>query len=419
MNHITIIVALAFALFLAAALASNTILYAQQVPSSSSHSSPPLLHLQGPSVKLHAVKIASPARGQQVPIGKNLTVSGVTSTLGTPTGNTATSHCQVSVVANGAKPYQPAKGTGPGGAADYSTWSYILSSKYTTIKPGPDNKITAKYTCTNNPKEASFYSVNVTGRANNLLHTAQIAAPNTGVSASPRTPVVSSPHTPSPSPTSTAVKQKEQQPVITGNSDIPSSIGLNTPVVTNKQKPVVATSNSNAAGLNNNSSAIVAGISIPGTPGTTTAAVTYEQKPVVATSNSSATSSLLDGKLINIGSSELSGQLSNLSSTDHRNHGYDRASSSSSSSSSIESTQISHHDTSSHKAPRIHSSAISHHDTSSNKAPRIHSSAISHQDNGNGNPSGTLHHRINELQNRIMDNVKRELESNGIRVSLP
>jgi len=378
MNHITIIVALAFGLFLAAALASNTILYAQQVPSSSSHSSPPLLHLQGPSVKLHAVKIASPARGQQVPIGKNLTVSGVTSTLGTPTGNTATSHCQVSVVANGAKPYQPAKGTGPGGAADYSTWSYILSSKYTTIKPGPDNKITAKYTCTNNPKEASFYSVNVTGRANNLLHTAQIAAPNTGVAASPRTPVVSSPHTPSPSPTSTAVKQKEQQPVITGNSDIPSSIGLNTPVVTNKQKPVVATS------------------------------------------NSSATSSLLDGKLINIGSSELSGQLSNLSSTDHRNHGYDRASSSSSSSSSsIESTQISHHDTSSHKAPRIHSSAISHHDTSSNKAPRIHSSAISHQDNGNGNPSGTLHHRINELQNRIMDNVKRELESNGIRVSLP
>jgi hypothetical protein len=162
MNHITIIVALTFGLFLAAALASNTIVYAQQVLSSSSPSSSPL-HPEGSSVKLHAVKIASPARGQQVPIGKNLTVSGVTSTLGTPTGNTA-NHCQVSVIANGAKPYQIAKGTGPGGAADYSTWSYVLSSKYTTMKQGPSNKITAKYSCRDNPK-ASYYSVNVTGIA--------------------------------------------------------------------------------------------------------------------------------------------------------------------------------------------------------------------------------------------------------------
>ena len=33
-----------------------------------------------PTSKLHAVKIISPAKGQQVPIGKDLTVSGITST---------------------------------------------------------------------------------------------------------------------------------------------------------------------------------------------------------------------------------------------------------------------------------------------------------------------------------------------------
>jgi hypothetical protein len=72
MNHITIIVALAFGLFLAASLATtNTIVYAQQVPSSSSHSSP-TLHLQGPSVKLHAVKIAFLLVILQHPIAKYL-----------------------------------------------------------------------------------------------------------------------------------------------------------------------------------------------------------------------------------------------------------------------------------------------------------------------------------------------------------
>ncbi|MBV9668820.1 MAG: hypothetical protein JO327_11915 [Nitrososphaeraceae archaeon] len=412
MNHITIIVALAFGFSLAAALSGITVVYAQYVPLSSSpppptlpHSSPPL-HLQGPPAKLHAIKIASPARGQQVPIGKNLTVSGSTSTLGAPTGNTATSSCQVFVIANGVKPYQSAKGTGPGGAADYSTWSYVLTSKHTTIKPGPDNKITAKYICSNNQKQASFYSVNVTGTANNL-HTTQIAAPHTGATSSPQTSIVSVPHTRSPSPTTTTVvKQKEQHPVITGNSNRASSIGLNTPStpkspasVTYKQKPKVATSNIKAAGLNNNnsSSAIVAGISIPSTPGTTTTtAVTYEQKPKVATSNSSTTSSLLGRNLLNNGSSELSGQSNNLATTDHRNHGYNSASSSSS-----ESTHLSDQDTSSHKAPRIHISSVSH------------------QDYGKGNPRGTLYENINQLKNSIMDNVKKDLENNGIRVPLP
>ena len=124
----------------------------QQVPSSSSSPSIP---------KSHTVKITSPAKGQQVPIGKDLVVSGITGD--TTTSSTATSHCQVSVIANGVKPYQPATGTGPGGAADYSKWNFVLTSKYTTIKPGPANKITAKYICSNNPSVPSYYSVNVTG----------------------------------------------------------------------------------------------------------------------------------------------------------------------------------------------------------------------------------------------------------------
>ena len=107
--------------------------------------------------KSHTVTITSPTKGEQVTIGKDLTIQG------TSIANTA-SHCKVSVIVNGVKPYQPATGAGPDGAADYSKWNFVLTSKYATIKPGPDNKITAKYTCSNN-NQRSFYNVNVTGIA--------------------------------------------------------------------------------------------------------------------------------------------------------------------------------------------------------------------------------------------------------------
>jgi len=162
----------------------------QQVPSSSSSSSTSI-------PKLHTVKITSPAKGQQVPIGKDLVVSGIT---GDTTDSTTTSDCQVSVIANSVKPYQPATATGPGGAADYSKWNFVLTSKYTTIKPGPANKITAKYVCSNNPSVPSFYSVNVTG-----------GAVTTSVDAS---------HV--ASPTSTAIRElpKQNKPIITTNNPI-------------------------------------------------------------------------------------------------------------------------------------------------------------------------------------------------------
>jgi hypothetical protein len=110
------------------------------------------------AAKLYAVKILSPTKGEQVPIAKSLTI------YGTSIDN-LTSSCQVVIGVNQVKPYQSTAPIGSGGANDYSKWNFILTSKYTTIKAGSNNKITAKYTCTNNPSLVSYSSVNVTGVA--------------------------------------------------------------------------------------------------------------------------------------------------------------------------------------------------------------------------------------------------------------
>jgi hypothetical protein len=145
------LIMLAFGMVILYAI-SNNVVYTQKEPLvKPSNTSPSPLH-----PKLHAVKITSLTKGQQVPTGKDLTIIGTSS-------DNATSDCQVLVIVNGIKPYQPATGTGHGGATDYSTWNYVLTSKYTTIKPGPDNKITAKYVCMDKPGVSSFYSVNLTG----------------------------------------------------------------------------------------------------------------------------------------------------------------------------------------------------------------------------------------------------------------
>jgi hypothetical protein len=102
------------------------------------------------------VKITSPTKGQQVASGQYLAISG------TSTDN-STSDCKVSVIINGIRPYQPAVANGTGGVNDYSTWNFILNSSYTTIKEGPNNKITSKLECT--PNLTKWYSVNVTGIA--------------------------------------------------------------------------------------------------------------------------------------------------------------------------------------------------------------------------------------------------------------
>ncbi|MGC1932318.1 MAG: hypothetical protein WA667_25380 [Candidatus Nitrosopolaris sp.] len=114
-----------------------------------------------PSVqtKLHMVKITSLAEGQQIPLRSNLTVAG------TSIANSTFANCEVSVIVNGIKPYQKAVPTGHGGANDYSTWNYRLTPTYTVIKQG-QNKITARFSCGNNPSLTSHNSMNVTGVAN-------------------------------------------------------------------------------------------------------------------------------------------------------------------------------------------------------------------------------------------------------------
>lgn len=104
----------------------------------------------------HGVRITSPTKGQHVPVGAVLAISGKSK-------DNATSDCHVNVIANNVKPYQNASATGHGGANDYSSWTFNLAPKYTTIKEGVNNKIVAKFYCNPNPTLASFYSVNVTG----------------------------------------------------------------------------------------------------------------------------------------------------------------------------------------------------------------------------------------------------------------
>ncbi|MDQ6863412.1 MAG: Ig-like domain-containing protein [Thermoproteota archaeon] len=106
---------------------------------------------------LHSVKITSPANGQEVAVGKDLVISGSSA------DNTTTPDCQVSVVANGIKPYHNALPSGSGGRENnYSKWSFNLTPAYTTIKQG-ENKITAKFSCPSDPSLLDHTSVNITG----------------------------------------------------------------------------------------------------------------------------------------------------------------------------------------------------------------------------------------------------------------
>ena len=56
---------------------------------------------------------------------------------------------------------------GDAGHGDYSKWNYSLTPAYTNIKQG-QNKITAKFSCSNDPNLISHNSVNVTGVGTSL-----------------------------------------------------------------------------------------------------------------------------------------------------------------------------------------------------------------------------------------------------------
>jgi hypothetical protein len=116
--------------------------------------------------KIPGIRITSPTRGEVVPVTGNgtnganndnsLTVSG------TSTDN-ANSPCEVSVILNDIRPYQPAVPIGTAGKQDYSKWNFTLTSLYGKINQG-ENKITAKLSCLASPVNLTkWYSVQVIG----------------------------------------------------------------------------------------------------------------------------------------------------------------------------------------------------------------------------------------------------------------
>ncbi len=121
------------------------------------------------------IKIVTPETDQQIPAGKELTISGESS-------DDTSKDCDVSVIVNYVKPYHTASATGAGGADDYSQWNFTLSSNYTEIKEGT-NRITAKLFCS--PTSGRWYSVDTMG-----VHTSQA---NTNISLSTLAPSVLNP----------------------------------------------------------------------------------------------------------------------------------------------------------------------------------------------------------------------------------
>ena len=155
-----------FANSIEANLLTANIAYGQNKSSSSSLST--TTSHKTSTTKLHAIRITSPVRGQDVPVGKNLLVSGISTT-----GNaTVSSKCHVSIIVNGIKPYQKATATGPGGANDYLLWSFLLTPKYAPIKVGL-NQLKARFFCTDNPTLVSYYSANITGVATSTVNQLQ------------------------------------------------------------------------------------------------------------------------------------------------------------------------------------------------------------------------------------------------------
>lgn len=138
------------------------------------------------------VNITSPERGKTIPVNSSLTVSGKS------TDNPFDEICQVSVIVNSVRPYQPATANGSiGQASDYSKWFFILSPNYTSIKEGI-NEITARLSClpsiTTGNNLTKWYSVNVTG----------VTVDQNATAAATTTPTITT------SPTQTLIPNQEQ-----------------------------------------------------------------------------------------------------------------------------------------------------------------------------------------------------------------
>jgi hypothetical protein len=102
------------------------------------------------------VKIISQLKNSTVPVGQ-LIINGISS-------DTPITHCRVFADWNDLKPMQNVTANGPGGANDYSNWTYTYNETYHNITAGI-NELTSKITCYDNPANITkkYYSVNVTG----------------------------------------------------------------------------------------------------------------------------------------------------------------------------------------------------------------------------------------------------------------
>ena len=109
------------------------------------------------------VNIVSPSKGEAVPAGSSLTVSGTSD-------DNAQTNCNIQIIVNDNRPYQDTIPVAPG---DYSEWIFVVNPQYAEIEEGI-NTITSKALC-DAPHEpflvldpltrqyVKHYSVNVTG----------------------------------------------------------------------------------------------------------------------------------------------------------------------------------------------------------------------------------------------------------------
>ena len=109
------------------------------------------------------VNIVSPSKGEPVPAGSTLEISGTSD-------DNAQFNCKIQVIVNDKRPYQETTPVGPG---DYSKWVFIVTPQYAEIEEGI-NKITSKAICdaAHEPflvldpltkQYVKHYSINVTG----------------------------------------------------------------------------------------------------------------------------------------------------------------------------------------------------------------------------------------------------------------
>jgi hypothetical protein len=190
---------------------------------------------------LHLVKITSPIKGQTVPVGKDLRISG------TSTANATTSNCSVSVIVNGIGRYHDASPNGTSAHTDYSKWNFTLTPLYTAIKQG-QNKITSKFSCIKDPTVISHYSVNVTGVAAGLNSNGTSAVTSNSTSA-----ITSNFTSPVSSKANSPITSNFTSP-ITSNFTSPITSKVSSPISSKVSSPISSksTSASFLTGKNNN-----------------------------------------------------------------------------------------------------------------------------------------------------------------------